>query len=376
VVRRSLAGFYHSHTGVLIKHSGNLAVQLSFNGVMMASQKKKVCITGPTRLRVIQDELLAGGCELVLGKNHDDFPGYSYERRELISLIGDSDILLPSGRDFIGGDILDSCETLQAVVKTSIGIETVDVDAATDLGILCCNSPTPENYLGVAEATVGLMVALFKRLKHNEAFLRSGKWKEPQNRGTLMLGRTVGIIGTGRIGREVAKRLAPWQMRVLGYDPYVSHETVAPFGITMVSLEELLRESDVVTLHVVLTRETRSMIRLEHLKMMKRTAYLINTSRGPAVTEGDLVQALNDGIIAGAALDVFDQEPLPPDNKLRAVDASRLILTPHIIGNNPGSLEAGQRLAAKSILAILDGNPPDTVVNPVAIDRWRERFWS
>lgn len=342
----------------------------------MASPKRKVCFTGPTRLTLAEDLLRNAKCELVLGKSSDDFRTYRYERRELVSLIADCDVLFPSGRDVIGGDILDSCANLQAVVKSSIGIETVDVDAATELGILCCNSPTPENYLGVAEATVGLMVALFKRLKFNEAFLRSGGWKEPQNRGTLMVGRTVGIIGVGRIGRNVAKRLAPWEMRLLGYDPYVSQDTVDPLGIKMVSLETLLRESDLVTIHVVLTKETRGMIQLPELKMMKRTAYIVNTSRGPVFNEADLVQALNEGIIAGAALDVFAEEPLSANSKLREVDPRRLIMTPHIIGNNPGSLDAGQRMAAQSILSILEGKVPDTVVNPLAIERWKERFWS
>jgi phosphoglycerate dehydrogenase-like enzyme len=294
----------------------------------------------------------------------------------LIDLIGDSDIVYPAGRDVISGDILDSCPNLQAVVKSSIGIETVDLDAATDLGILCCNSPTPENYMGVAEATLGLMVALFKRLKLNEAYMRSTGWRENQNRGALMLGKTVGIIGVGRIGQNVAKRLGAWGMKILGYDPYVKQETVAPLGVKMVSLENLLKASDAVTLHVVLTRETRGMIGLEQLRMMKPTAFIINTSRGPAIKESDLVKALNEKIIAAAALDVFEEEPLPMDHPLRRVDASRLILTPHIIGTNPGSLEAGQRLAAQSILSILEGKVPDTVVNPLAIPRWRERFWS
>ena len=224
--------------------------------------KRKVCFTGPTRLKLAEEILRDAGCELVMGKNQDDFRSYKYERRELVDLIGDSAVVFPSGRDIIGGEILDSCDQLQAVVKSSIGIETVDVDAATDLGILCCNSPTPENYLGVAEATVGLMVMLFKRLKYNEALLRQGGWKEPQNRGMLMMGRTIGIIGVGRIGRNVAKRLNGWDVKFLGYDPYVDQEAVASLGIKMVSLEELLRESDLVTIHVVLTRETRKMIRV------------------------------------------------------------------------------------------------------------------
>jgi D-3-phosphoglycerate dehydrogenase len=338
--------------------------------------KRKVCLTGPMRLNLVGELLRGAGCELVLGKNTEDFRTHKYERRELVDLIGDCPVVYPSGRDIIGADILDSCPELQAVVKSSIGIETVDVDAATDLGILCCNSPTPENYLGVAEATVGFMVALFKRLKFNEAFLRAGGWKALENRGLLMAGRTVGIIGVGRIGRNVAKRLGGWEMQFLGYDPYVAQETVASLGIKMVSLEELLRGSDVVTLHVVLTKETRNMITLRELKMMKPTAYLINTSRGPAINEADLTLALHDGIIAGAALDVFETEPMPLSNPLRQVDPSRLVITPHNIGANPGSSEAGQRLAAQSILAILDGKVPDTVVNPDAIDQWRHRFWS
>jgi D-3-phosphoglycerate dehydrogenase / 2-oxoglutarate reductase len=338
--------------------------------------KRKVCLTGPMRIKIVEDTLRSAGCELVMGKPQDDFRTFRYERRELINLIGDSSIVYPSGRDMIGADILDSCPDLQAVVKSSIGIETVDVDAATDLGILCCNSPTPENYLGVAEATLGLMVALFKRLKFNEAFIRSGGWKELQNRGTLMLGKTIGIVGVGRIGQNVAKRLGGWGVKFLGYDPYVKQETVLDLGITMVSLEELLRQSDLVTLHVVLTRETRGMLGMREFKMMKPTAFIVNTSRGPALKEAELVQALNEKIIAGAGLDVFEEEPLPMENPLRHVDPMRLILTPHNIGANPGSGEAGQTMAAQSMLKLLEGEVPDTIVNPLAIPRWKERFWA
>ena len=329
------------------------------------------------RIKIAEEMLRGAGCELVLGKPQDDFRTFRYERKELVNLIGDCPIVYPSGRDVIGGEILDSCPDLQAVVKSSIGIETVDVDAATDLGILCCNSPTVENYMGVAEATMGLIVALFKRLKLNEAFIRNGGWKELENRGTLMLGKTVGIIGVGRIGQNVAKRLGAWGMKVIGYDPVCKARRLSlRSGIRMVSLESCCKQSDLVTLHVVLTRETRGMIGMRELKMMKPTAFIVNTSRGPAIKEAELVQALNEKIIAGAALDVFEQEPLPMDNPLRQVDPLRLILTPHNIGANPGSAEAGQKMAAESMLAILDGKIPDTVVNPLAIPRWKERFWS
>jgi phosphoglycerate dehydrogenase-like enzyme len=221
-----------------------------------------------------------------------------------------------------------------------------------------------------------MMVALFKRLKLNEQFFREGGWKELHNRGTLMLGRTVGIIGVGRIGRNVAQRLSGWGMKLLGYDPYVKQEKVADLGIEMVSLDELLKRSDAVTVHVVLTRETRGMLGMREFKLMKPTACIINTSRGPALKEAELVQALNEKIIAAAALDVFEQEPLPKDSPLRQVDPQRLILTPHNIGANPGSAEAGQKMAAESILAILDGRVPDTLVNPDAVPLWKSRLWS
>jgi len=338
--------------------------------------KRKICLTGPTHLTLGEDALRQAGCELVMGKSLDEFREFRYERKDLVNLIGDCSIVFPAGRDFIGADILDSCANLQAVVKSSIGIESVDVDAATDLGIICCNSPTPENYMGVAEATIGLMVALFKRLKRNEAHMRNYGWKEARNNGVLMLGKTVGIIGVGRIGQNVAKRLGGWGMKILGYDPYVKQESVAALDVKMVSLEELLGQADAVTLHVVLTRETRGMITMAQLKLMKPSAFLINTSRGPAINEADLVHALDQNVIAGAALDVYSEEPTPMSNPLRQIDPEKLILTPHTIGTNPGSQAAGQKLAVESILALLDGKLPDTVVNPPAIVRWRERFWS
>ena len=151
---------------------------------------------------------------------------------------------------------------------------------------------------------------------------------------------------------------------------------MAPLGIEMVSLEELLGQSDLVTIHVVLTRETRKMIQLARAQDDEEDRVHRQHFPWSSVQRGGSGQALNEGIIAGAALDVFDEEPTPMNNPLRQVDPTKLTMTPHIIGNNPGSLEAGQRLAAQSILSILDGKPPDTVVNPKAIPLWKERFGS
>jgi len=270
--------------------------------------------------------------------------------------------------------VLARCPKLRAVIKAAIGYETIDVDAATELGILVCNSPARENFTGVAEATIGLMSMLFKRLVHNQTLLREGGWKRNEHRGNLMVGRTVGIVGIGRVGKEVAKRLVPWDMRLIGCDPYITQESVQHLGVELVSLDTVLQESDLVTLHTPLTQETRELITLAELKKMKPTAYLVNTCRGGVVKQDDLVQALNEGVIAGAAVDVFEEEPLPTSDPIRQVDPERLIMTPHIIGTNPQSQVSGERMAAQSILTVLAGQVPETVVNPASVDSWRERF--
>ena len=322
----------------------------------MTTKNRKVCFTGPTRLKLAEEILRNAGCNLVMGKNQDDFRTYKYERREIVDLIGDCAVVFPSGRDVIGGDILDSCENLQAVVKSSIGIETVDVDAATDLGILCCNSPTPENFMGVAEATVGLMVTLFKRLKFNEDVLRKGGWKEPQNRGTLMIGRTVGIIGVGRIGRAVAQRAPAFGMRVV----YASRSAVDLPGAEATSLDRVLNTSDVVSLHVPLTDETQHLIDKRALARMKRSAYLINTSRGPVVDEEALAWALKQHLLAGAALDVYEHEPtINPD----LLKLENVLLVPHLASGTTETRTAMADLAAENVLAVLAGRQP---ISPVA----------
>ena len=160
----------------------------------------------------------------------------------------------------------------------------------------------------------------------------------------------------------------------MGCDPYITRESVQHLGVELVPLDTVLRESDLVTLHTPLTEETRQLITLTELRKMKPTAYLVNTCRGGVVKQEDLAQALNEGVIAGAAVDVFEEEPLPLSDPIRQVDPERLIMTPHIIGTNPQSQVSGERMAAQSILAVLAGEAPETVVNPACVDAWRERF--
>ncbi|MFQ5540223.1 MAG: NAD(P)-dependent oxidoreductase [Candidatus Binatia bacterium] len=340
----------------------------------MASLGKKVCIPGPIHRPWIEEGLRAAGCEVLLGQPVDEFPKYRYQEAELIDLVADSDILLVTTRERVTRSIMEACENLRGVVKGSIGVEKIDIKAATDMGILVCNSPAPENFIGLAEAVVGLMVILMKRLRLNEQVLQQGGWRKEKNVGELILGKTVGIIGLGRVGREVVKRLGAWGVRLVAYDPYVKQEQVKEMAVELVSLEEVLRESDIVSIHAVLTSETTHLIALKELRMMKPSAYLINTARGEVINQEELASALREGVIAGAALDVFEEEPLPRESSLRTIDPTRLILTPHIIGNNLPSRLSGQSMAMDSILCLLRGETPLTVLNREAIPRWQERF--
>jgi len=291
-----------------------------------------------------------------------------------VALCQDVDAILASHRDCLTRRVLEAAKRLQLVVYSITGVDQVDLIAATELGILVCNSPSTENVIGMAEATIALMLALAKRLKQNENLLRQGRWGHGEDRGDLLFGKTVGIIGLGRIGRAVAHRLVPWGAQFLAYDPYVNHEQVKKMGVGFVDLEMLLRESDFVSVHVVVKPETRSLLGEQEFRMMKPTAYLINTSRGEVIHEPALVRAIEEGWIAGAALDVFRQEPLPIDSPLRRLDPKQVILTPHKIGHTEAASRANHQLAVESLLKGLRGEIPDYTVNREVIPGWQARI--
>ncbi len=321
-----------------------------------------------------QAALAEADCEVVLGRSFDRFPGNAYGEDELIDLFRDADAVLVSTREQITRRVLEACPRLKIVAKATIGVERIDLDAAAELGILVVNSPAPENFLGMAEATIGLILALAKRLMANQRRLREGQWKQLTSLGILLAGQTIGIVGLGRIGSNVARRLTGWDLRLLAADPYVEPARACAVGAELVPLDLLVRESDVITLHVVLTGETRHLMSEARLRAMKPTAYLVNTSRGAVVDESGLVRAIEQGWVAGAALDVFEDEPLPLGSPLRRLDPERVILTPHAIGNNPSSHRTGTRMAIENILRALRGELPGYIKNTAAIPRWRERL--
>ncbi len=209
-----------------------------------------------------------------------------------------------------------------------------------------------------------------KKLYVSCSQLKQGKWRSKDLLGYELLGKTVGIIGLGNIGRKVAEKISGFKVKLFAYDPYVDKKIAQQINVELVDLETLLKESDIVTIHAALTRETKHMIGENELKLMKKTAFIINTARGAIIDEKALIKALKEGWIAGAALDVFEEEPPNPDNPLLKMD--NVLVTPHFASC---TFEAYQReaiMAAEEVLRVLKGEPPKFIANPEVSRRAKE----
>ena len=329
----------------------------------------KVVVVAPAGPEEEYAALGEAGHEVVFGPQSKG-PGTRVSDGELIELCQGADCLISIA---VSRAVIEALPQLASIAGPAVGIERVDVEAATEQGILVCNSPSQANVIGVSEAAIGLMLALSKRIKRKEARIRGGGWGVREDRGYLLWNQTVGIIGLGRTGSGVAKRLAGWDLTLLGVDPYVPQERFDELGVQRVDLPTLLRESDFVTLHVVVTPETRKMIGGEQLGLMKPGAYLVNTSRGDVIDQDALCGAIESETIAGAGLDVFDPEPLPLDSRVRDLDPERVILTPHNVAATEASRLGNLQLAVQNALTMMRHEVPETVKNPEVLPRWRGR---
>lgn len=270
---------------------------------------------------------------------------------------------------------------LRIVSKYTIGFDDIDLAAASGRGILVTHCPTEANYGGVAEGTIALMLALLKKIGRRDRAVRSGLWRSEALEGTYLGGRddgypgiTLGIVGLGRIGRRVARLLAPWKMRVIAADPYVAAEVFAGHGVEAVALDDLLPQADVVSIHCQLTAETDGLFDAARLERCKPGAVLINTARGCIVDPDAVCAALAAGRLGGAAFDVLPEEPPPPGSAVLATD-DRVILSPHMVAaNRGGTLAAAIPWATEAVLDALAGRVPERVCNEDAIDAWRQRF--
>lgn len=279
---------------------------------------------------------------------------------QLIERIGVYEGLIVRSETRVTADVIAAGKSLKVIGRAGVGVDNIDVEAATERGILVVNSPGG-NTIAAAEHTIAMLLALSRNIAQANASLRSGRWERAGFIGVEVLNKTIGIIGLGRIGSEVARRAQGLMMKVVAYDPFLSADVAAKQGIEMLSLDELLARADYVTLHVPLTADTHHLIGARELALMKPGARLINVARGGIVDEGALCEALARGHLAGAALDVFETEPLSPDSPLLSLP--NVVVTPHL---GASTREAQVNVAievAEEMLLALRGEPVRNAVN-------------
>jgi len=291
---------------------------------------------------------------------------------DLAELLADADGALVGVMPLTSRSVLERCPKLKVVSRFGVGVDSIDLEAATELGVLVCNVPG-SNTSEVADHAVALLLALTRRVPDAVRTTREGVWGRDWkvllnylSSVRRIAGHTVGIIGFGNIGRAFATRIRGFgPERIIACDPYVEQTTADIYGVRLVPLEELLRESDYVTIHCSATDETRHLLNRETLALMKPTALLGNTARGPIIDGQALAEALSDGVIEAAALDVTEKEPIDPSDPLLRLP--NCIVTPHLAGFSPVFLEQCGIRQAENVVRVLTGKAPHGIANPEAI---------
>jgi phosphoglycerate dehydrogenase-like enzyme len=292
------------------------------------------------------------------------FETYPASDAEFQDRIRDAEIVVV-GRYGMRADAFDAAPRLRMVAVWQTGYDHVDLEAATRAGVVVSNVPAYA-FEAVAEFVFAYALALLRRVRLADARLRLGQFDWREYRGHQLMGMTIGVVGTGDIGRRVVQIAHGFAMRVLSTTRHPSPERAEQLGLEFVDLPTLLAESDILTLHVPLTPSTERMIGARELAMMKPGAILINTARGRVVDEEALVEALRTGRLAGAGLDVFEHEPLPPESPLRQLD--NVLLTPHIAFLTEESMDECTYITIRNIEQFAAGHP-ENVVNPEALGR-------
>ena len=269
-------------------------------------------------------------------REHSDWTVVAPEKDALSGELSDADALLVRSAVFVDAAMMDKAPKLRVIGRAGVGVDNIDLDAATKRGIAVMNTPGG-NAVAVAEHTFALMLALARHLTRADATTRAGKWEKKSLQGSELRGKTLGIVGLGRVGIEVSKRALAFGMKVIAHDPYVAPSLAQQLEITLAPLDEVLAQSDYLTLHVGLTPKTQGMINAEVLRTMRKGTRLVNCARGELLDEAAIVEALQSGHLGGAALDVFTQEPLK-ESALQG--APNVILTPHIAGSTHEAQDA------------------------------------
>jgi phosphoglycerate dehydrogenase-like enzyme len=298
-----------------------------------------------------------------------------YAHREAFAAMPDPlagiDVLLCVAVFPLTRPMLETAPRLRAIVSAVTGVDGVDLSAATERAVVVANAQTEENIIGMGEATVLLMLAALYDLDGAQTRVRQGLWRPPQLPASQLRGKTVGLIGLGKIGRETARLLAPFGAK-LQYNARRDADLAGLPPMPRVDLDTLLRTSDIVLVLANLNPETRGLINADNLRLMKPTAILINTARGAIIDEAALAAALRNRTIARAALDCFTVEPLPADSPLRGLP--NVILTPHMIGHTIEAHHSLEVASRENLDLILAGKPPRYVANPAVLPAWTAKW--
>lgn len=278
---------------------------------------------------------------------------------ELKEKIKDADALVIRSGTKATKEIIDAADNLKVIARAGVGVDNVDLTAATEKGIIVVNSPDASS-ISVAELALGLMLSSARNIPQATASLKRGEWDRKSFKGMELYGKTLGIIGLGRIGQQIAKRAEAFGMTVVAYDPYIPVEVAKNMGIELMEVNDLCKVSDFITLHVPLTPKTKHMIGKEQISLMKPNTIIVNCARGGLIDEEALYDAINNKKIGGAGLDVFEEEP-PKDNPLLTLD--KFIGTPHQGASTVEAQKSAGTVVAEQVVKILAGKPADNIVN-------------
>ncbi|MGD9044530.1 MAG: phosphoglycerate dehydrogenase [Desulfobacterales bacterium] len=289
-----------------------------------------------------------------------DLRGSGIEDDDFVKALKQADALLCGNDLYVNEDLLRLAPKVRVIAKLGVGLDTVDIDAATRHGAIVFNTPGANNQ-AVADHTFALILSLARKILYCDRSLRKKRWEQTKIMGVEIWQKTIGIIGLGAIGRCVALRAKGFQMKVVAHDPYWPEEFADQQGIEQMPLDELLKVADIVSIHVPLTPENKGLINARAFKLMKSTAFLINAARGAIVDESDLYQALRNGEIGGAGLDVFEKEP-PTDSPLLELD--NVVLSPHTAAFTHEAIDNMCMGVVDQLIDYYQGGRPEHIVNP------------
>jgi len=278
----------------------------------------------------------------------------------LLAAIPEYHALVVRSRTKVTKEVLGRATRLKVVGRAGVGVDNIDVDEATARKIVVVNAPTAST-VSVAELAIGHMISLLRHLPEADRSVKAGKWEKSKLEGRELFGKTLGLLGSGRIGAEVAKRAQAFGMPVIAYDPYLPKAAASAVGIRLVDKDALFRDADVLSIHAALTPETRGLVSASELAMMRPNAILVNCARGEIVDERALAEALRARKISGAAIDVFATEP-PSGSPL--LEAPNVVFTPHLGASTAEGQSRAGAIVADQVMKVLAGKRPDFVVNP------------